>query len=59
MPLTDELLLLESGLDSLCIAILVASLDDELEVDPFSNDSVVMPTTVGQLIQVYEHAAVI
>ena len=32
--LTDDLALLESGLDSLCIAILVATLDDMLGIDP-------------------------
>ena len=36
--LSDDLPLMESGLDSLCIAVLVASLDDELELDPFSSD---------------------
>ena len=35
-PLNDDLPLLESGLDSLCIAVLVANLDDQLELDPFS-----------------------
>lgn len=29
-PVTDDLLLLESGLDSLCVAILVANLEDEI-----------------------------
>ena len=29
-PLTDDLPLVSSGLDSLCIAILVANLEDEL-----------------------------
>ncbi len=34
-PLHDDLTLLESGLDSLALAILVANLEDELELDPF------------------------
>ena len=34
VPLNDDTPLLESGLDSLCLAILVASLDDELGLDP-------------------------
>ncbi|PPQ29664.1 acyl carrier protein [Rhodopila globiformis] len=56
-PLTDELPLLESGLDSLCIAILVASLDDSLGVDPFDRDGdVAFPVTIGDLIGLYEHA---
>jgi len=33
-PLRDDLILTESGLDSLCFAILVARLEDELGADP-------------------------
>jgi acyl carrier protein len=56
-PLTDEVMLLESGLDSLCVAILVANLEDELGVDPFgSGDDVLLPVTVGDFVRVYEHA---
>ena len=35
-PLTDDLVLLDSGLDSLCVAIIVARLEDRLGVDPFN-----------------------
>jgi acyl carrier protein len=35
-PLTDDLNLLDSGLDSLGFAILVARLEDELGCDPFT-----------------------
>ncbi|MGD0107840.1 MAG: hypothetical protein ABSC06_27940 [Rhodopila sp.] len=56
-PLTDELRLLESGLDSLCIAILIANLDDELKISPFDADDVEIPVTLGDLIRIYEHAA--
>jgi acyl carrier protein len=56
-PLTDNIMLLESGLDSLCVAILVANLEDELGVDPFgSGDDVQMPVTVGDFVRVYENA---
>jgi len=56
-PLNDNLLLLESGLDSLCIAILVAALDDELDLDPFAEDKLVaFPVTLGDLISLYEDA---
>jgi acyl carrier protein len=56
-PLTDSLPLLESGLDSLCIAILVASLDDSLGVDPFDqNSDIAFPVTLGDFIALYEHA---
>ena len=37
-PFANDLLLLEPGLDSRCIAALVANREDELGVDPFSND---------------------
>jgi acyl carrier protein len=57
-PLNDELALLDSGLDSLCFAILVASLDDSLNVDPFGEDAdVSMPVTLGEFIRLYENAA--
>jgi hypothetical protein len=56
--LMDGLPLLESGLDSLCIAILVASLDDSLELDPFAEDeNLAFPVTLGDFIQLYENAA--
>ena len=57
-PLTDDLRLLNSGLDSLCIAIIVASLDDELGLDPLSDgDNVAFPVTLGDFIHLYESAA--
>jgi len=58
-PLDDDLRLLESGLDSLCLAILVACLDDELELDPFAGDNeIVFPVTIGDFIRLYENAVV-
>jgi acyl carrier protein len=58
-PLSDDLLLLESGLDSLCLAVIVAKLEDELGVDPFSSmEQLVFPKTVGDFISLYEHALV-
>jgi hypothetical protein len=54
-PLGDGLPLLESGLDSLCIAIIVANLDDELGLDPFASGAVDMPVTLGDFIRLYEH----
>ncbi len=57
-PLHDDLYLLESGLDSLAIAILVANLEDELGLDPFgSGQHVQMPKTIGDFIHLYENAA--
>ena len=56
-PLTDALPLLESGLDSLGFAILVARLEDRTGRDPFAADGH-FPTTVGELIAFYEDALV-
>jgi acyl carrier protein len=57
-PLTDDLNLMDSGLDSLCFAILVARLEDQLGVDPFTaSDDVTFPVTLGDLVQAYDNAA--
>jgi hypothetical protein len=54
-PLTDDLVLLESGLDSLCFAIIVATLEDELGRDPFTDaEDVFFPVTFGDFIRFYE-----
>ena len=53
--LSDEVVLLDSDLDSLCFAILVARLEDILGFDPFSSaDELRFPTTVGELVALYE-----
>jgi hypothetical protein len=58
-PLTDDLALLESGLDSLCFAVVVARLEDTLGVDPFSeNEDARFPVTLGEFIGFYENAAI-
>jgi len=58
-PLSDDLVLLESGFDSLCFAVLVARLEDKLGLDPFTrSDDATFPLTLGDLVRVYEHAAV-
>ena len=57
-PLSDDLVLLESGLDSLCFAIIVARLEDALGVDPFSAaEDAEFPVTVGDFVRFYEDAA--
>ena len=57
-PLSDDLVLLDSGLDSLAIAILVARLEESLGFDPFTeSDDVAYPVTLGDFISFYEHAA--
>jgi acyl carrier protein len=57
-PLTDDLVLLDSGLDSLAIAILVARLEETLGFDPFTeSDDTAYPVTLGDFIRFYDHAA--
>ena len=57
-PLTDDLPLLDSGLDPLCFAILVSRLEDALGVDPFSaSEDASFPVTLGQFISFYENVA--
>jgi acyl carrier protein len=56
-PLTDSLELLNSGLDSLCFAIIVSRLEVSLEVDPFSeSEDALFPTTFGEFVTLYQHA---
>jgi hypothetical protein len=57
-PLRDDLVLLDSGLDSLGFAILVARLEDELGMDPFTaSEDVYFPVTLGDFVRVYENGA--
>ena len=56
--LSDQTALMDSGLDSLCVAIVVARLDDHLGVDPFGTaDDVTLPVTLNDFIRIYENAA--
>ena len=51
----DDTVLLESGLDSLDFAILVARLEEELNADPFSAmDEPVYPRTLADFVAIYE-----
>jgi hypothetical protein len=57
-PLSEDLVLLESGFDSLCFAVLVARLEDQLGLDPFTrSDDTTFPLTLGDLVRVYDNAA--
>jgi acyl carrier protein len=57
-PLQDELELLNCGLDSLCFAIIVARLEDDLDYDPFSeSDEAHFPVTFGGFVKLYDRAA--
>ena len=53
--LKNDVVLLESGLDSLGFAILVATLDEALEFDPFTMmDEPFYPSTFGEFVEIYE-----
>ena len=52
--LTDNLQLLESGLDSLCFAIVITRLEDSLGVDPFLAENAIFPVTFGEFVSCYE-----
>ena len=55
-PLTDELSLHETGFDSLGFAILVARLEDDLGIDPFTiSEDAAFPLTVGDFVRAYEY----
>jgi acyl carrier protein len=57
-PLRDELVLLDSGLDSLGFAVLVARLEDKLGIDPFTaSEDALFPVTFGDFVKVYENGA--
>ena len=56
-PLTDELALLDSGLDSLCFAILVSRLEDLTGCDPFASIAGARyPRTIGEFVALYDQA---
>jgi acyl carrier protein len=58
VPLTDNTMLLESGLDSLCFAIIVARLEDTLGIDPFQTASDQnFPVTIGAFVRLYADAS--
>lgn len=54
--LSDELKLLESGLDSLSFALIVARLEDALGFDPFEeSEDMKFPVTYGDFVKLYEN----
>jgi acyl carrier protein len=58
-PLADDLALINSGFDSLMIAILVTRLEDSLGVDPFTDFTEAWyPVTVGDFVRLYENATI-
>jgi acyl carrier protein len=55
-PLTDDLLLLQSGLDSLSFALIVARLEDAVGIYPFeSAETSNFPVTFGDFVKLYEN----
>ncbi len=55
-PLEDSLSLHETGFDSLAFAILVARLEDDLGVDPFTiAEDAAFPLTIGDFVKAYEN----
>lgn len=55
-PLADSLKLLESGLDSLSFALIVARLEEALGYDPFDTAES-FPVTFGDFVRLYENYA--
>ncbi|HVI68595.1 MAG TPA: acyl carrier protein [Bradyrhizobium sp.] len=54
--LNDDLLLHETGFDSLAFAILVARLEDDFGIDPFTiSEDAAFPLTVGDFVRAYEN----
>ena len=55
-PLNDDVRLHGTGFDSLAFAILVARLEDDLGIDPFTiSEDAEFPLTVGDFIKAYEN----
>ena len=55
-PLQDDLPLPDTGFDSLAFAILVARLEDDLGIDPFTiAEDAAFPSTVGEFVRAYEN----
>jgi acyl carrier protein len=53
--LSDDVVLLESGLDSLGFDILIAALEEKIGYDPFTMlEEPVYPKTFGEFVSIYE-----
>jgi acyl carrier protein len=53
--LTDDSVLLDTGLDSLGFAVLIARLEDELGFDPFTSlKFAIYPKTIAEFVKIYE-----
>ena len=57
-PISDDLQLMDAGLDSLFFAILVTRLEDATDHDPFASAKASeFPQTIGELIAFYERVS--
>ena len=55
--LSDEVMLPDSGLDSLSFAVVIVRLEEALGVDPFSGaNEAVFPETLGDFVKAYENS---
>ncbi|GAB58424.1 acyl carrier protein [Rheinheimera nanhaiensis] len=55
--INNDTVLLQSGLDSLGFAMLVAQLEEDLGIDPFSQMQIaVYPRTFGEFVGIYQQA---
>lgn len=54
LPLSDDLKLLDSGLDSLSLALIVVRLSETFGFDPFEADELEFPVTFGDFVGLYE-----
>ncbi|GAC24900.1 hypothetical protein GMES_2605 [Paraglaciecola mesophila KMM 241] len=53
-PIVPDTLLLQSGLDSLGYAMLVAQLEEELGIDPFTELAIkIYPATFAEFVAIY------
>jgi hypothetical protein len=56
-PLDDDLSVYEIGFDSMAFAVLVARLEEDHGVNPFSDSGADFPLTFGDFVQAYEMSA--
>lgn len=57
-PLHNDLVLVETGLDSLDLAVLVARLEEKLGLNPFATSKLnFLPVTFGEFLKAYEDRA--
>jgi hypothetical protein len=53
-PLSDGIVLFDTGLNSLSIAMIVLRLEESFGYDPFEAEDVKVPSTFGDFVKLYE-----